>query len=138
MSTYPSSDCWIVRVQTDSYAGNFERQMTAFCTGMFGQCEVGKAEANRFNKEVEDLPFEDIIESFPDEYGCWRPCTMGGDDNTEVLMFFGLMPTAMHLDLIASRAKVFGEENNIKIEGFLLSELKVKYLEVTYPWESDE
>ena len=28
-------------IDTDSYSGNFEREMCAYCTGQIGDCEVG-------------------------------------------------------------------------------------------------
>jgi hypothetical protein len=32
---------WLFIVDTDSYAGNFERCMCAYMTGQIGECEVG-------------------------------------------------------------------------------------------------
>ena len=33
---------WVFIIDTNQYAGNFERAMCAYCTGMIGQCEVGE------------------------------------------------------------------------------------------------
>lgn len=60
-------------IDTENYAGNFERKMCAFCTGQIGECEVGENEADRFNEEVEGNPFEDKVYSRPDDNGCRRP-----------------------------------------------------------------
>ncbi|KKK83825.1 hypothetical protein LCGC14_2789530, partial [marine sediment metagenome] len=35
------SDSWIFIIDTDSYAGNFEREMCAYITGRVGECGVG-------------------------------------------------------------------------------------------------
>lgn len=62
-------------IDTDKYAGNFEREMTAFITGCVGDCGVG---ANLTKKITEDgiAPdfFDTLIGSEPDEHGCSRPC----------------------------------------------------------------
>jgi len=58
-------------IDTDSYAGNFEREMCAFMTGMIGDCEVGYEYAERF---LEDYDHElDFITDKADENGCYRP-----------------------------------------------------------------
>jgi len=64
-------------VDTDSYAGNFERVMTAFMTGHYGDCgtgaEVAKPFAEKYGKEwVENLSVKQVA----DEYGCFRPCSI--------------------------------------------------------------
>jgi len=65
-------DTFLFVVDTDNYAGNFEREMCAFMTGVIGECEVGEREAKEFFEEF-DEKFEDIIISSPDEHGCNRP-----------------------------------------------------------------
>ena len=91
-------------VDTDQYAGNFERPMTAYMTGRYGECGVGAPEAKLFYQEMglkdgldkkfsdyeeddwkgislqysyEDFqnPFIFVIE-LPDEHGCARPTTI--------------------------------------------------------------
>jgi len=64
-------------IDTDEYAGNFERQTCAFVTGTVGECGVGDKIAERAKKEFD----EDLLEFFesrimyePDEHGCCRPC----------------------------------------------------------------
>ena len=42
MSAYPNFDCWGFIIDTDQYAGNFERELCAWTTGQIGECEVGK------------------------------------------------------------------------------------------------
>ena len=64
-------DYYIFLIDTDHYAGNFERQMTAWCTGIVGDCGVGKAYAGAFlacyGREIEE------VMTRPDDNGCWRP-----------------------------------------------------------------
>ncbi len=62
-------------IDTDAYAGNFEREMTAYCTGQYGDCEVGLEIGSSFEKEFpkEFEEFESIIGSKEDE-SCYRPC----------------------------------------------------------------
>jgi hypothetical protein len=62
-------------VDTEKYAGNFEREMTAYCTGQVGDCEVGEKEAREFCRCYPDLDerFHKIILQVPDKHGCHRP-----------------------------------------------------------------
>lgn len=86
---------WIFVVDTEQYAGNFERQMCAFMTGMIGECGVGEEEARLYYQQtglverdfdwecvdirgsVEDLnnPFANFITNRSDEYECGRPAS---------------------------------------------------------------
>lgn len=65
-------------IDTDQYAGNFEREMCAFLTGRVGDCGVGQEMAAKFHKEFGDKGddmFENIA-SVPDDSGCSRPATI--------------------------------------------------------------
>ena len=68
---------WIFVIDTDSYAGNFERDMCAYITGVLGDCEVGDEFAKIYLKETgeEESQFTEILEQRPDEHGCCRPCS---------------------------------------------------------------
>ena len=68
---------FILCLDTDHYAGNFERELTAYCTGAIGDCGVGEDQRDYFFEEVPEKfhkAFEDKIISLPDEHGCHRPC----------------------------------------------------------------
>ena len=67
---------WRFVIDTEDYAGNFERELCAYCTGQIGDCEAGDEEAEIFrNEEGKSIQkFADIIEQVPDEHGCARPC----------------------------------------------------------------
>ena len=70
---------WIFVIDTDSYAGNFERDMCAYITGVLGDCEVGDEFAKLYDKEMNtgrwEGIFADYLEQRPDEHGCCRPCS---------------------------------------------------------------
>jgi len=76
---------WIFVVDTEQYAGNFERQLCAFMTGAIGECGVGAEEVEQFNRDLQipvgtdfaddDHPFSNVA-SRPDDHGCYRPCAI--------------------------------------------------------------
>ena len=76
--TYP--DCWVLVIDTDSYSGNFERELTAYLTGVIGECGVGDKLAARFRQDAKTskppVDFEKLLLQVPDEKGCARPCTI--------------------------------------------------------------
>ena len=63
-------------IDTDSYSGNFERQMCAYITGQIGDCCVGDEYVEEFIEQFPDeyALIENIIGFEADEYGCSRPC----------------------------------------------------------------
>lgn len=76
---------WIFVIDTDKYAGNFEREITAYITGVIGECGVGDKLAALFLEENPDMINPDYskesilteyISQKPDEHGCRRPCTV--------------------------------------------------------------
>ena len=75
-----SEEKWIFVVDTEQYAGNFERDMCAFMTGMTGDCGVGGEEAQLFLEQTDttedENPFENFVTLKPDEHGCARPTAM--------------------------------------------------------------
>jgi hypothetical protein len=63
-------------IDTDSYSGNFEREMCAYLTGIVGDCEVGDKFAKLYVQETGDKSdqFGEYVEQRPDDHGCYRPC----------------------------------------------------------------
>lgn len=124
-------------INTNSYAGNFEREMTAYCTGVIGECEVGEELIESFNNEIaskfniQSDHFEDILEQRSDEDGCYRPCQIEksetGDYNTVGINFIN-EPTTDDIEIIKFAAHKFGVKNNIKIIDL---SLKVETTEIT-------
>lgn len=68
-------DRYLFVIDTDSYAGNFERQMCAYVTGQLGECEVGEENTELAKREIPEIVsrLEDMVELVPDEHGCSRP-----------------------------------------------------------------
>jgi len=64
-------------IDTERYAGNFERQMCAYVTGALGECKVGRKERGVFREEVKDHGIKDFmmnnIVRCPDDHGVRRP-----------------------------------------------------------------
>jgi hypothetical protein len=63
---------YIFVIDTEEYAGNFERQLCAYITGCIGDCGVGEEERIQYNND-ETMNFDDSIRLEPDEHGCNRP-----------------------------------------------------------------
>ena len=68
-------------IDTDAYAGNFEREMCAYVTGCVGDCDVGIGIAERVRDEIEQSDFfdeiDDLVCRLPDDNGCHRPVSTG-------------------------------------------------------------
>jgi hypothetical protein len=66
---------YIFIIDTDSYAGNFERDMCAYVTGVVGHCGVGEEFAEMYNEDIkeEESVFLDYLEFRSDDRGCARP-----------------------------------------------------------------
>jgi hypothetical protein len=99
-----------VVIETDSYAGNFEREMCAYVTGHIGECEVGD---EFVDQETESL-FDGYIERIPDENGCYRPVSLGCDvsddfnlTSNDVVIWFNQRPTDYMVNFISERLKTF-------------------------------
>jgi hypothetical protein len=55
-------------IDTDSYAGNFERELCAYITGVVGDCGVG-------SRKIEFDEIEGVAQ-VADDNGCYRPCAI--------------------------------------------------------------
>lgn len=130
---------YIFVIDTNKYAGNFERELTGYCTGHVGECDVGDDQAVLFEEEVGsygDEIFPNILQ-VPDDNGCWRPCYIwktpgrkndgyGGHSDGEggypayesVAIFFESPLTDDQVKLLEERAKKFCDREDIQIRGF--------------------
>lgn len=61
-------------IDTNQYAGNFERELCAYITGRIGDCQVGEVNAAKFQSEVGE-PFENVVDE-ADDHGCRRPVSI--------------------------------------------------------------
>ena len=108
---------YAIVIKTDTYAGNFEREMCAYLTGHIGECQVGK---ELVNEEIKEL-FNGFIQDEADDYGCNRPVTLGCDiagfTADDVVIFFGVEPTDLQLTSIQERMNDFAIGKGIKILG---------------------
>lgn len=106
-----NSEQYIFVIHTKNYAGNFEREMCAYCTGITGDCRVGEKEAVIFSNELpeEEQLFEDALTRVMDEHGCCRPASIWGNDLDckSVAIFFEEQPTEEQINVINRRAKKF-------------------------------
>lgn len=126
----PASE-WIFIIKTNAYAGNFEREMCAYMTGMIGGCEVGDEEAKLFYEEMglyggpwegvsvgycyEDFqnPFAGIVTSRPDDHGNLRPasiCCDWGQGTDAVAIFFSERPIDELIELMRRRARKYCDD----------------------------
>ena len=66
-------------IDTDEYAGNFEREMCAYVTSVTGDCNVGDEVSLEFMKEIPVHAlqwFDQHIKQMADEHGCFRPVSI--------------------------------------------------------------
>lgn len=96
-------------IKTDQYAGNFERELCAYCTGVVGDCGVGEEERNKFiddySEEKADEMWE-LLEQRFDDNGCARPVSVGFP-NTTLEIYFHSRPTREVINMIKERANKF-------------------------------
>lgn len=105
-----------VKIKTNKYAGNFEREMTAFCTGHIGDCEVGDKEQMQYLQEYSNELKG--IENIPDEYGCNRPVVLDKNSNNLIVVFEDSYKINKDVvDFIKMRAENYGNSHNIEIIG---------------------
>jgi len=62
-------------IDTENYAGNFEREMCAYITGQVGDCGVGEELAISYNKDIQNLYWfnEHVYKKNDPDDGCSRP-----------------------------------------------------------------
>jgi hypothetical protein len=120
MSTEGPRNGYAFIINTDKYAGNFEREMCAYLTGATGDCEVG---TERVDEEI-SAKFEMDIQQVADDHGCYRPTSLWGGPTghcESVAIFFENKPTAEQINIMKERAMEFGESDNLIISGFSLT-----------------
>lgn len=113
-----------VIIHTNSYTGNFEREMCAYVTGHFGDCEVG-------SEQVEDgiqEKFEGYIRNEHDEHGCSRPVIISnygtGSHHSLEIFLCSKLPKKLH-GLLVSRATEYAAANDLKIKEVILREATI-------------
>jgi hypothetical protein len=69
---------YVYIIDTTEYAGNFEREMCAYITGMTGDCGVGREFAEMYSQDTgeDESKFYEFVEQRADDNGCMRPCSI--------------------------------------------------------------
>lgn len=135
---------YIFVIDTETYAGSFERTLTATVTGIYGDCGVGDEEAEAAQEKIppEDYDwFDEHVMQVPDENGCARPTyiwpTPGWENNgngqhrkvkgepkylayLSVAIFMNEKPSLKIQGGLIDRAQDFARAHKIKITGFRL------------------
>jgi hypothetical protein len=107
MSTTPNFNCIGFVIDTDQYAGNFERELCAHMTGHIGECEVG---SEFVDSNIADK-FSMIIASLPDDHGCYRPTSCypspNSHHNNSVIIYLHETPSQELIDIMKQRSETF-------------------------------
>lgn len=106
-------NCKIIVIDTDAYAGNFERELCAYLTGQIGDCNVG-SEFLKPQNMIKHLEWwENNISPQEDTEGSefYRPCTIWKTGETNfygsVAIFVEEIPPQEVLDEMIKEAKIF-------------------------------
>lgn len=124
-------------IDTDSYAGNFERELCGYCTGHWDGETHGGKQAAIFNEEVGDECFDNIAYTVleHDGYGYTSCVTIEAEPTTHqynsVAIFFDEKPTKEQINLMKQRAEkyskggkdVIGRYLGFKVIGYRLMEI---------------
>lgn len=116
-------------IDTNAYAGNFEREMCAFITGQIGDCEVGIKDGTEFYQYVENDAelfhlHEEILESIkqvPDKHGYHRPVSIFQNANGQynsVVVYFSNLPSHKLIQFMIKRSKKYANRKQLNIFGF--------------------
>jgi hypothetical protein len=103
---------FVLVIETNKYAGNFEREMCAFVTVQIGECGVGDKIASKVENELPDFyeRMDEIIGSQYDDNGCSRPTSGAINKNGEynnVEIYFNEMPNDSDMIIIRKRINEF-------------------------------
>ncbi len=139
-----NSNPYKVIIDTDSYAGNFERELCAYVTGHWDDSTHGGDQAKVFEDEVgEPNPFEDYVSFIIDEHGLrtpvcleYTPKELGDYNMCSVGIVFKKRPTPELIQLVKDRAYkfenkglIFNRPVKLKILGFRLLKITMEVVE---------
>lgn len=146
MSAIPNENSVILIINTNQYAGNFEREMCAYVTGQVGDCGVGE-------EMIVDYPndeylFEELVLQVPDEHGCYRPCSIWYDTDIDqesyesVAIFFtdDFLPSKKERNFLEQRAREYAAKpkwntEELEIKGFKWINHVVQVIEKEIKWK---
>lgn len=92
-------------IKTNNYAGNYERELTAYLVGHIGDCGVG----SEYVEDETTSIFDGAIESIGDEYGCHRPCAICSKNRNNFYIYLTALPTDIQIKTLEDRI----QSNNI-------------------------
>jgi hypothetical protein len=104
---------YVFIIDTDTYAGNFERPLCAHITGQVGECGVGGEQAAKARLEIQEdvlAWFDDLVISMPDDHGCHRPASIWRSPDgpyNSVAIFLEAKPPDEIFDLMCERAHTY-------------------------------
>lgn len=138
--TSPTESCFIFLIKTNQYAGNFEREMCAFMTGVLGDCGVGDIAAGLFSQQCPGEDWTEKVQQVVDDHGCYRPVGVWDLDSNDVAIFLEEKPTVDEVEFLRKRAMLFAldprvgaghsgndeHDSRIAIKGFEVIEWKVE------------
>ncbi len=137
---------YIVLISTNNYSGNFERELTAYVTGCYGECEVGKREANDFLNNVEDDSlFTEIAYCIHDDTAS-RPCSIWPNADgiyNSVAIFFNDKPLPVEMAIIRDRLSTYNsfragqDKDPISINGIELVKVNKPSYTSIGSWDLD-
>lgn len=93
-------------VRTNSYAGNFERELCAFMIGIIGDCEVGV----EFVEENITKRFENKVIQKQDSNGTYRPVSLERGNPNNIVIFFEDKLSDEDMIFLTARAIKFQNE----------------------------
>lgn len=118
-------------IDTNEYAGSFQRELTAYCTGKYGDCNVGENMADLFKDDgIECDFFDDHIMVAPDEHGCNRPTEIWLEPTNQqfnsVAIFMDMPPDQTAVEIITTRAKEFFKDERVhKLDRYLGEKVEI-------------
>ena len=138
MFDLPTTDTFILFiVDTNTYAGSFERSMVAFMTGLVGECGVGIEDAKIARRELGELTcemFDEEVVQRSDGSGCRRPASIWASPDKQmnsVVIVLATLPSPATIALLKARARRYCEAPPTKLVeplcllGFRIVEYKV-------------
>lgn len=133
-------------VNTDKYAGNFEREMCAYATGGVGECEVGDAQAEMCGEFLEENGFaSDEISSYlawlHDDRGCARPVSIYNDEgnsqyNDLIIYLEDPLPKKLFYIVVhrlMEYGKQYSKEHPIDVHGARMIKRTIKIVDEYQP-----
>jgi hypothetical protein len=138
MAISHAADHTIFILDTDAYA-NFERELTAFLTGVVGECGTGEEQAEIFEREHPDIfeTFQEIVAMLPDENGCYRPTSIWATPEepsvyNSVAIFFYVDPPSDLITFMLAKVRKFKSKSKFKV---LRARLIKQEIKTTVLWE---